>query len=123
MTHPKYKLVNTETNEILTYSDDNTIHFGGAWGYLQAEGKAGWQDNTIDLSQLKTEKINSFKQITSGELSSTDYKAIKYAEGLYTEEEYAPYKVQRQSVRDKYNAKIALIESCTSKEQLDLVIW
>lgn len=36
-------------------------------------------------------------------LSNTDYKAIKYAEGLITEEEYAPIKAQRQEWRNRIN--------------------
>ena len=37
------------------------------------------------------------------ELSGTDYKAIKYAEGWITEEEYAETKAQRQAWRDRIN--------------------
>ena len=37
------------------------------------------------------------------ELAGTDYKAIKYAEGWITEEEYAPTKAQRQVWRDEIN--------------------
>lgn len=36
-------------------------------------------------------------------LEMTDYKAIKYAEGLLTEEEYAPIKAERQQMRDEIN--------------------
>ena len=36
-------------------------------------------------------------------LDSTDYKAIKYAEGILTEEEYAPIKAERQALRDEIN--------------------
>ena len=36
-------------------------------------------------------------------LQETDYKAIKYAEGLLTEEEYAPIKAERQQMRDEIN--------------------
>lgn len=36
-------------------------------------------------------------------LSETDYKAIKYAEGLISEEEYAETKALRQSWRDEIN--------------------
>ncbi len=36
-------------------------------------------------------------------LIDTDYKAIKYAEGVMSEEEYAPIKEQRQSWRDEIN--------------------
>ena len=44
-------------------------------------------------------QINALKR----NLSSTDYQAIKYAEGAITEEEYAPIKVQRQAWRDEIN--------------------
>ena len=37
------------------------------------------------------------------QLFLTDYKAIKYAEGWITEEEYAPIKAERQKIRDKIN--------------------
>lgn len=36
-------------------------------------------------------------------LQKTDYKAIKYAEGLLTAEEYAPIKAERQAMRDEIN--------------------
>ena len=36
-------------------------------------------------------------------LSDTDYKAIKYAEGQTSEEEYASVKAERQSYRDRIN--------------------
>lgn len=37
-------------------------------------------------------------------LAATDYKAIKYAEGALTADEYAPIKAQRQEWRDRINA-------------------
>ena len=36
-------------------------------------------------------------------LADTDYKAIKYAEGLITEEEYAETKALRQQWREEIN--------------------
>ena len=36
-------------------------------------------------------------------LAKTDYKAIKYAEGLISADEYAPIKAQRQEWRDEIN--------------------
>ena len=36
-------------------------------------------------------------------LSDTDYKAIKYAEGQISEEEYQPIKEERQAWRDRIN--------------------
>ena len=57
-------------------------------------------DNTEDvLKQEKLERISELKSL----LSATDYKAIKYAEGLLSEEEYAPIKSQRQAYRDEIN--------------------
>ena len=37
------------------------------------------------------------------ELQETDYKAIKYAEGIISEEDYASIKKSRQAIRDKIN--------------------
>lgn len=37
-------------------------------------------------------------------LADTDYKAIKYAEGLISAEDYAETKAQRQGWRDEINA-------------------
>lgn len=43
------------------------------------------------------------------QLAATDYKAIKYAEGLITAEDYAPIKAARQALRDQINALEAQI--------------
>ena len=43
------------------------------------------------------DKINALKQ----ELASTDYEALKYAEGWFTEEEYAPIKEKREGLREQ----------------------
>lgn len=45
------------------------------------------------------QQIEQLKQ----NLADTDYKAIKYAEGLLTEEEYAETKALRQQWRDEIN--------------------
>lgn len=37
------------------------------------------------------------------ELAASDYKAIKYAEGLITAEDYEPIKAERQALRDRIN--------------------
>lgn len=42
-------------------------------------------------------------EIRKKQLEESDYKAIKYAEGLLTEEEYAPIKAERQQMRDEIN--------------------
>ena len=42
-------------------------------------------------------------------LLATDYKAIKYAEGKYTKEEYAPIDAQREAWRDRINELEAML--------------
>jgi hypothetical protein len=49
-----------------------------------------------ELYKQKTECINN--------LLKTDYKALKYAEGMLSETEYAPIKLQRQAWRDEINS-------------------
>ena len=46
-----------------------------------------------------SDKIRILKQ----KLASTDYQAIKYAEGQISYEEYAPIKEKRQDLRDRIN--------------------
>ena len=68
-----------------------------------------------DLCPMKTEQdllkdqyrleIQQLKK----QLSDTDYKAIKYAEGQISEEEYSPIRLQRQSYRDRINELEALL--------------
>ena len=55
------------------------------------------EDVTIELTV--EEQIAELK----AQLAATDYKAIKYAEGWITEEEYAPIRAERQALRDKIN--------------------
>ena len=60
----------------------------------------------INLKIKKREAKNSlYNQIATlkKQLSDSDYRAIKYFEGYYTEEEYAQYKAQRQEWRDEIN--------------------
>lgn len=56
------------------------------------------EDVTIELTI--EEQIAELK----AQLAATDYKAIKYAEGWITEEEYAPIRAERQAVRDQINS-------------------
>ena len=57
------------------------------------------------FERLSEKKIAANKEIAAlkSKLSETDYRAIKYAEGLISEEEYANVKVQRQAWRDRIN--------------------
>lgn len=58
-----------------------------------------------------TEEENARFEISQlkAKLYATDYQAIKYAEGVLSEEEYAETKAQRQAWRDRINELEALI--------------
>lgn len=47
--------------------------------------------------EQKEQEITRLKQ----ELADTDYEAIKYSEGWFTDEEYAPIKTMRESLREQ----------------------
>ena len=49
--------------------------------------------------EYKAQQIAELK----AQLSATDYKALKFMEGWLTDEEYAPIRAERQSIRDKIN--------------------
>lgn len=51
--------------------------------------------------------------ILKKKLTDTDFQAIKYAEGLYTEDQYKPIREQRQEWRNeinRYNIKIQALD-------------
>lgn len=51
---------------------------------------------TQELNQIRITELKN-------KLNNTDYKAIKYAEGQISEEEYASIKIERQKWRDEIN--------------------
>lgn len=70
-----------------------------------------YQDFDENL-EFSVEKYNARKQKENAQvriaelkqsLASTDYQAIKYAEGQLSAEEYEPIKIQRQAWRDDIN--------------------
>lgn len=71
----------------------------------------------LDEKDIKIEyykwKIDCVKKT----LSSTDYKAIKYSEGLYTNEEYEPIKKQRQELRDEINKLQKELDKICNKDE------
>ncbi len=64
-----------------------------------AEKKAEEAQRAASPSFVRAARLSELRSL----LADSDYKAIKYAEGLITEEEYAPIKAQRQSWRDEIN--------------------
>ena len=69
------------------------------WTYGWDEGDQIVQIWLREADDTET-KIATRKQA----LADTDYKAIKYAEGWYTEEEYAPIKAERETIREEIRA-------------------
>ena len=54
-------------------------------------------------------------------LSQTDFKAIKYSEGAYTEEEYAPVKKARAEWRARINEiEMEFVEPSLTREEMDM---
>ena len=67
----------------------------------------------VEISITPEQEIKDLKQ----KLKDTDYKAIKYAEGQLTEEEYASTKAERQSWRDRINELEAQIMSQAAESE------
>lgn len=63
---------------------------------MTAEELAEYEKNQEPTTE---QKIAEFKQM----LADSDYKAIKYAEGIISDEEYEPIKAQRQEWRNEIN--------------------
>lgn len=59
--------------------------------------------NTAKQAELlKLSKFDRIRELKSL-LNETDYLALKFADGVFTEEEYAPIRSLRQSYRDEIN--------------------
>ena len=58
--------------------------------------------------KLKDQYRSEIQQLKK-QLSDTDYKAIKYAEGQISESEYASVRSERQGYRDRINELEALL--------------
>lgn len=108
-----------------TYEDG---HLGSYTESAEMAYKFGWdiENNYILIADTETSDVNGFtypKELCphksehdlqvevwnreifelKEELNRTDYKAIKYAEGVMTDEEYQPTGIQRQAWRHRIN--------------------
>ena len=109
-------------------------HLGSFTQSAELAYKSGWdiENNYISISDTQQSDINGWTyrkevcpmkteqdflkdqyrleiQQLKKSLSDTDYKAIKYAEGQISEEEYASVKAERQGYRDRINELEALL--------------
>ena len=109
-------------------------HLGSFTQSAELAYKSGWdiENNFIPISDTQQSDINGWTyrkelcpmkteadllkdqyrieiQQLKKQLSDTDYKAIKYAEGQISESEYASVRAERQGYRDRINELEALL--------------
>ena len=81
--------------------------------YAVVDGKFTIKRRTPTVEEIKADEateINRQIRELKQKLFDTDYKAIKYAEGLLTDEEYAEVKAQREEWRKRINELEASLE-------------
>lgn len=82
-------------------------------------------DGTPTIVDLYTDKEKAIKSKEAriaelkGLLRETDYQAIKFAEGIWTAEEYEELRVQRQMWRDEINACENYLATAKIHEELE----
>ena len=99
--------------------DENAVEITEQQARLIDEHYGCIDTNFVVLNSLKSlkEKKNKIKEHKQY-LSDTDYKAIKYAEGLISEEEYSQEKEIRQHCRNEINILEEEIKELKSKYNL-----
>lgn len=82
-----------------------------AWKYGGADMKKYLNGSYVemtsqDLAEYKEQPIDYQARISElkSELAETDYKCLKFVDGALSEDEYAPVREYRQTLRDKINA-------------------
>lgn len=60
-------------------------------------------EEIAEMNKVTEPTVEEQIAMLKAELSATDYKALKYAEGWIYDEEYEPIRRQRQALRDKIN--------------------
>lgn len=93
----------------MTIDRDGAIVPGQAWWYengpLIRDTENPYNIEFFIGVPYNDEQKAQYKQIAElkRKLRDSDYKAIKYADGAYTEEEYAPIRAERASWRAEIN--------------------
>lgn len=67
------------------------------------------------LAAAKNSKLAELRQL----LNNTDYKAIKFAEGAMSAQEFEPVRLKRQAWREAYNA----IEETQTVAEVEGITW
>lgn len=107
-------------------------HLGSFTESAEIAYKMGWLDNYISKDEVRQSDVNGWTyikeqcpmksdkdiqkeeyiaeiQALKKQLADTDYRAIKYAEGVLTDEDYQATGIQRQAWRRRINELEALI--------------
>lgn len=86
----------------LTATGEFTVYYKSLADIALEEEERKKQEAEMEKQRVIAEKKARMEAIKV-ELQQTDYKAIKYAEGCYTDAEYAPTKLMRDNLRSEYN--------------------
>lgn len=70
----------------------------------------------LEIEANPTQELQNRISELKRNLASTDYQAIKYAEGYLTEDEYKPIKLRRQAWREEIN----LYEMKISEKEVEI---
>ena len=129
---PQYETqVNEETGEEVqtllpcenkVWTDEEVKALFSSVGKDQALRDVDGQPTIVDLYNAKEKAIKSKEARIAelkGLLKATDYQAIKFAEGVWTAEEYEEVRVQRQMWRDEINACENYIATAKIHEELE----
>ena len=58
-------------------------------------------DEVKEQEEIAKEQVEQEIAMLKQELADTDYEAIKYSEGWFTDEEYSPIKAKREELREQ----------------------
>lgn len=129
---PQYETkVNEETGEEVQvllpceskiWTDEEVKALFASVGKDQALRDVDGTPTIVDLYNAKEKAIKSKEARIAelkGLLAKTDYQAIQWAEGVRSEEVYAPMRVQRQAWRDEINACENYLATAKIHEELE----
>ena len=75
---------------------NDVIEINGSY-YPIVRDMTSEEEEKLSLTSPPEFEIEQLKQ----QLAKSDYKAIKYAEGWYADDEYAPIKDERETLRER----------------------
>ena len=129
---PQYETkVNEETGEEVqvllpceskVWTEEEVKALFSSVGKDQALRDVDGQPTIVDLYTDKEKAIKSKEARIAelkGLLAKTDYQAIKFAEGIWTAEEYEELRLQRQAWRDEINACENYLATAKIHEELE----